>query len=465
MPPQGGPNAHPAVGIFFEGTRVFNNLKKLFGKKAGQTEASSAVTIVSPPPQAEPAMTSAFLRREAVFDRDNRLSGHLFHLQQSSVLADASDGHQRDFDQILLDTLNASPDAWNTSQTFIPLSSSSLDLPAVDRLKTANIVLLIQLAPDADGDRVCEMIGQLHQRGLQVGVFRQPRHRAFAKVIQQVDYAAVDVGGNEANAIRDFSAAVRAGERSRPVRLLACNVETFDDHLFCHQWYFDNFHGKFAESAPSLYQEQTGDPHKAQLLNLMRLVQGDAETAEIAEALKLDPLLSFRILRYLNSPALGLSHRIESLAQALVLLGRQRLTRWLAVLLFSVREPQFGDWLLVENALTRGRLMESLGEQMMPGQSNDPLFLTGIFSCLDRLLRRPLAETLNDLPIADEIRQALLERRGPYAPLLAVAEASEDFDLPRMQSTALAAGVDPHTVNRALLAATAWASEVTEYWE
>jgi EAL and modified HD-GYP domain-containing signal transduction protein len=101
----------------------------------------------------------------------------------------------------------------------------------------------------------------------------------------------------------------------------------------------------------------------------------------------------------------------------------------------------------------------------MPGVAHDPLFLTGIFSCLGELLHRPLAETLNDMLLADDIKNALLERSGPYAALLAVAEACEDFDLPRMKETALAAGVDPATVNRALLAATAWASEVTEYWE
>ena len=56
------------------------------------------------------------------------------------------------------------------------------------------------------------------------------------------------------------------------------------------------------------------------------------------------------------------------------------------------------------------------------------LFLTGIFSCLDRLLRRPLAEVLGTMPIADDIRLALLERQGPYAALLAVAEASESVD-------------------------------------
>jgi len=80
-------------------------------------------------------------------------------------------------------------------------------------------------------------------------------------------------------------------------------------------------------------------------------------------------------------------------------------------------------------------------------------------------LRRPLAEILNDIPIAEAIRQALTEHTGPYAPLLAVAEASEAFDLPRMREAARLAGVEPESVNRALLAATAWASEVTGYWE
>lgn len=455
------PTLRWAFFIWGEGF-VFNSLKKLFGKKP-ETEGKASAESTNAPTR--PVRDVPFLRREAVFDRSNRLSGHLFRLQQSSVPANADDSQQRSLDQTLLDTLNASPEAWNTSLAFIPLSSSSLDLPALDRLKKTNIVLLIQLAADAEADMVCEAIGQLRQRGLQVGVFRQPKHRAFAKVIQQVDYAAIDVGGSEANAVRDFSAAIRSGGREQPIRLFACNIDTFDDHLFCHQWHFENFHGKFAESAPKLENETSGDPHKAQLLNLLRLVQGDAETPEIAAAMKQDPLLSFRILRYLNSPALGLTRQIDSLEQALVILGRQRLSRWVAVLLFSVRDPHLGDWLMIENALTRGRLMEVLGEQSMPGQAHDALFLTGIFSCLDRLLRRPLAETLNDIPISTDIRQALLERSGPYAPLLAIAEASEAFDPPLMESTARAAGVDPDGVNRALLAATAWASEVTEYWE
>ena len=442
---------------------MFSSLKKLFGGKPEGEHPSSPATA----PQARGVVASAasFLRSEAVFDRNNRLVGRLFCLRESNILANAEPATQRGFDEALLDTLNASKEAWNTSLAFLPLSSASLDLPAVHRLKTENIVLLLQLAADAEPNPLCEAIEALRQRGLKIGIFRQPRHPAFAKAIRMADCAAIDISACEPNTVRDFSAAIRSTIQNHPIRLLACNVETPDDHQFCRQWHFENFHGGFAAATLPPSPSSGGDPHKAQLLNLMRLVEGDAETTEIAAAMRQDPLLSFRILRYLNSPALGLTHRIDSLEQALIILGRQRLTRWLAVLLFSVRSPTFSDWLLVENALTRGRLMEVLGRQLLPGHAHDALFLTGIFSCLDRLLRRPLTEILDDMLLADDIRLALLERRGPYAPLLAVAEAGEHFDLPRMAAAARAANVDPGDVNQALLAATAWASEVTEYWE
>ncbi|HLO61851.1 MAG TPA: HDOD domain-containing protein [Azonexus sp.] len=439
---------------------MFSGLKKLFGKSAQTTMPTAADG-----PQEPPLTPAAFVRREAVFDRDNRLSGHLFRMQQGTAVADADLEIQRDLDRQLFDTLNASTEAWNRTAAFLPISSSSLDLPALEHLAGDNVVLLLQLAPDAEADMVCSAIELLRERGFRFGLFRQPRNPAYAKVIQKVDYAAIDVAGSEANSIRDFSAAVRAGARATPLHLLACNVETVDDQQLCLQWHFSNCHGKFAEQPATARNEPSGDPHKTQLLNLLRLVQGEAETAEIAAAMKLDPMLSFRILRYLNSPILAMTRQIDSLEQALMILGRQRLTRWLAVLLFSVREPQLSDWLLVENALTRGRLMEILAEQQMPGQPHDPLFLTGIFSCLNRLLHRPLADILGTLPLADEICQALLERSGPYAALLAVAEAAEAVDQSGLGKAAQAAGVTAEAVNGALLAATAWASEVTEYWE
>ncbi|HEX6733224.1 MAG TPA: HDOD domain-containing protein [Azonexus sp.] len=452
---------------------MFDSLKKIFGspRQAAPTAAKPPAARPAADAAAVPAaetVSDAFLRRDAVFDRKGRLAGHLFLVRGAPLQADAAPELQRQADSALLAALDASPEAWNTSLAFVPLSSGSLDLPLLDTIRTANLVLLVQLAEGGDARQTALLgarIETLRQRGMAIGIFRQPKHPSFAEVIHLADYGAVDVGATDPGVIRDFSAAFRAGERSHPVRLFGGDIATTDEHRFCHQWHFDYFHGAFAAASPKRVDEAATDPHKVQLLHLLRLVQGDAETPEIVAALKQDPPLAFRILRYLNSPLIGLDHRIDSLAQALTILGRQRLTRWLSVLLFSVREPGFGDWLLVESALTRGRLMEVLGGKLMPGQPADALFLTGIFSCLDKLLRRPMAELLDEIPLSDSVRSALLERSGPYAPLLALAEAAESFDLERMERAANAAAVPADTVNRALLAATAWASEVSEHWE
>lgn len=435
-------------------------LKKLFGDKGESTPAA---------PDERSAISSgaaAFICREAIFDRKNRPSGHIFFLRHESPLASAPTSMQQQRDEMLLATLLSSHDAWNTQRAFVPISSASLWCAAVDRLPTTNLILNVQLAAEQnDGNQLVARLTELRARGLGIGIVRQPQHPLFGSAMRQADFAIVDVANTEAGSVRDFSAAVRANDTPNPLALMGLGIETLDEHNLCHTWHFEGFHGRFAAKGSPRPEQTQADPHKIQLLNLMRLVQGDAENDEIAAGLKQDPLLTFRILRYLNSPALGLTHHIESINQAITILGRQRLTRWLAVLLFSVREPDFSDWLLVESALTRGRLMEILGEEQMPGTAHDALFLTGIFSCLHRLLRRPMAEALALLPIPEEVREALLNNSGPYATLLAVAKASESFDLERISFAAEAANLQADKVNRALLAATAWASEVTDHWE
>jgi EAL and modified HD-GYP domain-containing signal transduction protein len=454
-------------------TMVFNGLKKLFGAddKANEPDnrldqaAAPAPSPDSQPPEensdaALPAGVSAFLRREPVFGKDGRIAGHLFRLEQSTVLADVEPLRQRALDAILLDMLHASPSTRNAGLAFVPINSASIHLPVLDKLNPAGIVLMLQLSDGTEAATLCPRMSELRARGLRVGLFRQPRHPAFTEAMRLSDCAGIDVSANDGTVVRDFSIAVRT---SSSAGLLACNIETADDFRFCRQWHFDFCQGPFVLAPKRI--EKGADPHKAQLLNLLRMVQGDAETAEIVEGLKQDPMLSFRILRYLNSPVLGLSHHIDSLSQALTILGRQRLSRWLSMMLFSAHDPELTDWLLVEKSLTRGRLMEHFGGLSQSGKPADALFLTGIFSCLDRLLHRPLADILADIPVNEEIRDALVNQSGPYAPLLDLVCASEGFDDAEIARTAAAVGIPDGEVNSALLEALSWASEVTGYWD
>ena len=117
-------------------------------------------------------------------------------------------------------------------------------------------------------------------------------------------------------------------------------------------------------------------------------------------------------------------------------------------------------------------------EQPVIGALINPGFLRYLGGSVQREVRRVLLRALIpgdadvaydtrfiDLFLADDVRAAVLERRGPYAELLAVAEACASLDPPRMEEAARQVGLDAETLNRALLAATAWAAEVTVHWE
>lgn len=428
------------------------------------------------PPEipADDTAPPAFVHREAVFNREHRIAGHLYRLQRDDDLPlGESDADSPARDNALLRSFclgsEKTPPAALTA--FLPLSTAALHNPWLERLPTGNTVLLLSPAPgEIDLEAMSARLLQLRERGLRLGVFRHPRHPAFPALLAAADFAAVNVAASQGGSVRDFSVALRSAKDVRHlIELFGASIETGDDQTLCQRCHFSFFHGPFANptqaaaSAPA--EAQRGDPHKLNLIRVLNLTQGDAETAEIASALKEDPLLTFRILRYLNSPALGLARAIDSIDQALLILGRQRLARWLSVMLFSVREADFADWLLVESALCRGRIIELLGQGTFPAAESDHLFLTGVFSTLDRLLRIPLAQALRQLTLPEKIRSALLERQGPYAPLLAIAEACEAFDPARIQQAAIAAGIPAASVNQTLLAATAWASDVTAHWE
>lgn len=438
------------------------NFGTFFAGDDNETVDRTSEPVVTPLPSAEHPL----LCREAVFDRQNTLCGHIFQVHHEISAISPEIAGPRLIDHLLLDILACSEAAWNTQSAYIPIGSGALWEESIDRLPATNVNLLIRLSlKDGDPETLFARVDQLSQRGFGIGLFHQPWHPAFSALLPLASLGVIDAGAAEGSDIHDFRMLFSATRGTQPLDFLATNIGSLDEQRLCLHVGIDFFHGHFAASAPLRPHDSRSDPHKAQLLNLMQLVEAGAENADLARAIKEAPVLAFRILRYLNSPAVGLTREIDSINQALMLLGRQRLGRWLAILLFSTQGAGLADWLLIESALTRGRLMEELGRLSTPPQQSDPLFLTGIFSCLDRLLQRPLAEILKEMPVAEAIRDALLAGEGPLAPLLAVAKASDTLDPMLLEAAAQAAGFDSAQVNQALLVATAWASGVTQHWE
>lgn len=162
----------------------------------------------------------------------------------------------------------------------------------------------------------------------------------------------------------------------------------------------------------------------AVVMELMQLVDQDANGNQLEAVLRRDPALAYRLLRYINSPGFGLSVEITSFQHALMVLGYGRLKRWLALLMTSaIDAPDLKPLLTL--AVQRGLLMEQLARASGDAALGGELFICGVFSLLDRMLGQPFAALLPKLPVPEAVAQALDGGSGPHHPWLNVALAVE----------------------------------------
>jgi len=250
-----------------------------------------------------------------------------------------------------------------------------------------------------------------------------------------------------------------------PVQLLAEKVDSAEQAERCRQLGFHLFQGYYF-AKPVVLTGKRSDPSKLALLKLLGLILSDAETHDIERAFKHNPTLSYNLMRLVNSVATGLSHKINSLSQAIVVLGRRQLQRWLQLLLFTAdaSDAEFPTPLM-QLAATRGKMAELLAHVTHPRDRDyqDRAFTAGIMSLLDTMLGMPMQDIVQQLNLAEDVQQALLAREGPIGLLLLLAEKQEANDLEGMaavlaQEPALAMG----DVTRAGVEAMLWANNIGE---
>jgi EAL and modified HD-GYP domain-containing signal transduction protein len=196
------------------------------------------------------------------------------------------------------------------------------------------------------------------------------------------------------------------------------------------------------------------------LLKLLARVMADADADELDDLIRRDPSLSYHLLKLVNSVGVGASRKIDNLAQAIAILGRRQLQRWLQLLLYV--RPHGSDQAspLLPRAAMRAALAEGLARRSgLSREAQERAFLVGMFSLLDVLFGKPLAEIIAPLNLADDIVLALTGGTGPLGTLLAVVAAGETAGFPELGATLQAAGIDNPTWAAALVEATRWAAQ------
>jgi len=200
---------------------------------------------------------------------------------------------------------------------------------------------------------------------------------------------------------------------------------------------------------------------RALALQLVQLVTADADTHEIEAVLRRDPALSYHLLRLVNSLGMGMSRQITSFSQAILILGRAQLRRWLNLMLFSSRSNDERSAMLLARVAVRARTMELTAKAAgMDKSAQELAFMAGMFSLLGILFGMPLAEVLKPLKVSTTLLDAVLEHEGDLGQLLRLVDCIE------RKETSIAAAllaqwqVPANEFNRLLIEAHGWMLDV-----
>lgn len=201
-------------------------------------------------------------------------------------------------------------------------------------------------------------------------------------------------------------------------------------------------------------RHETPQPGHATIYKLMKAIDAEQSLETFEDILAEDPLLAYRFMTYTNSAALGLRTGIDSLRRGLVMMGYGSIQRWLGDQLpHASTEPDLQP--VYQSMVLRARVTERLLDAGVENELRREIYLCGLFSQLDLLLREPLSNILLRLPLSERIHDAAVLHTGPYAPSLQLACALESDDASAVRQLCEEHELRAEDVNRALLRALA----------
>jgi EAL and modified HD-GYP domain-containing signal transduction protein len=236
------------------------------------------------------------------------------------------------------------------------------------------------------------------------------------------------------------------------VQLLAEKVETHEEFQYLKELGCDYFQGFFFHK-PNLVSGKRSGVNQTAAVRLLAIINDPkVEFADLSKAISQDVGLSYKLLHYMNSAFFALPGKMESIQRAISFLGLKEVKRWTNILTLASLSDKPETTL--QTALIRGKMCERLG--LLVGEKGDHFFLVGILSNLDSILDIPLEEAMKQLPLADDVIAAILNKQGLAGEALECVFNYERWDLPGMAFKNL----DPKQLSDAYYESITWAKDV-----
>lgn len=315
-------------------------------------------------------------------------------------------------------------------KAFLRIDPKFLHDDAICALPTDGVVIqLILEEKQAPAGAVLERCRALRRRRYSLGLINyRGLDETSSPLLALVDFVKIGAHGKDA---RQLTALTEPLAR-RPLKLLAHGVDAPEDFARCRDSGFQFFQGNFFAHSEIVSRRRL-TASQATLIDLINLVaRDDAVPARIEEHVKRDAALADKLLAIINSIAYGLPRQIGSVHQAVHVLERRQLKRWLYLLLMTPagKAPDAGRTPLLQAAALRARMMEMLLIHLQPGDAElaGQAFIAGLMSMMPAALGLPMDEILELVALDREITVALQSRRGLLGAMLTLIECYDAGD-------------------------------------
>ncbi|MGL6071459.1 EAL and HDOD domain-containing protein [Craterilacuibacter sp.] len=450
-------------------------LKTLFGSLTGKSAPAPRAPENTPLKRAEPERLPpafGFVTHHPVYDSQQKLVAYEFVARDAVQRNEASAGLYQQYDNLMLNTL-LNLDVFSLlakRRAFINLSLGTLQNPQLATLAAQRVICVINPSTgESVGEPELEQIRQLKSQGLCFALeptqFGDTHLSASLQdtLFGLMDYLVLDFSAPAEEVLIPFLDKLPA--RFPHARWYARNINSMEAYEVClrssaaHER-FVLFHGPFITQVRKTELAST-DASQLRVMEIMRMLRAGADSKALDTQFKLDSVLLFKLLRFINASANGLSRKVATLDEILLLLGRETLFKWLTLLLFNGTKEDNRSQVLLERSLWRARFMENLG---VAGGKNklecEHLFLTGMFSMLDALLQQPINEALQPLSLPATVSNALIDCQGLFAPYLALTLSLEQGQTDRIRMLSGVLGLQVEQINRMQLQAMTWAESI-----
>ncbi|MCL6414740.1 HDOD domain-containing protein [Aestuariirhabdus sp. Z084] len=276
-----------------------------------------------------------------------------------------------------------------------------------------------------------------------------------SQLLPYADYVKVDVMTLSPAEVLKTVAFLKA----YPVTLLAEKVENYQVFEFCRKLGFTLFQGYFL-CKPENIKGKRLDSNRLVILELLKLAQNDnVGFKDLAHVIDKDPNLSIKLIKLVNSPFYRRARTIESIQQAITMLGLVQIKKMITMLSLASLDDKPDE--LVTTALARANMLEQLASAVkLP---SGPLFLAGILSLMDAFMDRPLHDLIDRLSVADELKSAILDYQGPMGQLLKATVLFEQAQWQKIDWIKLEQqGITPETMRDAYFYGLQIARQITK---